>query len=101
MDFIKEIDVRCHNSEGDPPKTALGETFHYSLSSDLRALIILAVTQQYFQMNIILRHFLEFFIVSLWIEIGSRFTGGFAYFLESEKWKTHRPKLKKNWKDLE
>lgn len=65
MDFIKKIDKRCHDLEGDPPYTALGQTFHYSLSSDLRTLIILAITEQYFQMNIVLRHFIEFFIVSL------------------------------------
>jgi hypothetical protein len=40
-------------------------------------------------MNIILRHFIEVFIVSLWIDIGSQFTGGFDYFLESRKWKQH------------
>jgi hypothetical protein len=89
MDFIKKIDDRIHNNEENNPVTALGQTFHFSSSSDLRALIILAVTRQNFQMNIILRHFIEFFIVSLWIEIGSQFTGGFNYYLESDKWKQY------------
>jgi hypothetical protein len=89
MDFIKKMDDRIHNNEGNNPFTALGQTFHFSTSSNLRALIILAITQQYFQMNIILRHFIEFFIVSLWIEIGSQFTWGFDYYLESDKWKPY------------
>jgi hypothetical protein len=93
MDFIKEIDIQIHDNEGDEPFTALGQTFHSNLSSDLRALIILAITKQNFQMNIILRHFIEFFIVSLWIEIGSRFTGGFNYYLYSEKWNQIQDRL--------
>jgi hypothetical protein len=100
MDFIKEIDVRIHKNEGDPPSTALGQTFHTNLSSDLRALIILAITKQNFQMNIVLRHFIEFFIVSLWIEIGSRFTAGFYYYLFSEKWKKYRKDHKFTWNQI-
>jgi hypothetical protein len=101
MDFIKEIDNRIHDNEGDEPFTALGQTFHSNLSSDLRALIILAITKQNFQMNIILRHFIEFFIVSMWIEIGSRYTGGFDYYLYSEKWKEYRRDQKFNWNQIQ
>ena len=101
MDFIKEIDNRIHDYEGDEPFTALGQTFHSNLSSDLRAMIILAITKQNLQMNIILRHFIEFFIVSLWIEIGSRFTGGFSYYLYSEKWKEYRREHKLNWNQIQ
>jgi hypothetical protein len=101
MDFIKEIDIQIHDNEGDEPFTALGQTFHSNLSSDLCALIILAITKQNFQMNIILRHFIEFFIVSLWIEIGSRFTGGFNYYLYSEKWKKYRRDHKFNWNQIQ
>ena len=101
MDFIKEIDIRLHKEEVEDPFTALGQIFHYNISSDLRALIILAITKQYFQMNIILRHFIEFFIVSLWIEIGSRFTGGFDYYLESERWKKYRTEHRLTWRQIE
>jgi hypothetical protein len=89
MEYIKKIDVRCHKNEGSRPYTALRKTFHFILSSDLRTLIILAVTQQNFQLNIVLRHFIEVFIVSIWIEIGSQFTGGFEYYLDSKKWKPY------------
>ena len=65
MSFIQKLDERIHKYERTlQPTTVLGASFHHSLSSDLRALIILAITKQNFQMNIILRHIIEFFIVA-------------------------------------
>ena len=97
MEFIKAMDEQVHQYESSDIGTAFGQALHISASSDLRSLIVLATNYQNFQMNIILRHFIEVFVVVLWIDIGSQFTGSFDYFLSSRMWKPYRQKHRVYW----
>jgi hypothetical protein len=99
MDFIQDMDEMCHKYVGKriSSKTFFGSIFHYYISSDLRSLIILSTTRQNYQLNIVLRHFIELFVYSFWADIISNFKGTFDYFAIPEEWKPYREQQRIIW----
>jgi hypothetical protein len=100
LDFIKEMDRMCHKYDNylASRTTFFGEIFHEYIYNDLRALVILYLSQQKYQLNIVLRHFIEIFIYSLWADLISNFRGTLDYYLFSDEWKAHRSDHKMSWK---
>jgi hypothetical protein len=100
LDFIRKMDKLCHKYDQylASKTTFFGEIFHDYIYNDLRGLIILFLNQQRYQMNIILRHFIEIFIYSLWADIISNFKGNLDFYLFSDEWKPYRGVHKVSWK---
>lgn len=98
-DFVKEIDEKLHSLVADDTENEifLGQTLHGHIASDLRSLIILGLSGQNYQLNIVLRHFIEVFVMTLWADIGSGFRGSYNYFLETEEWKPYRSRQRLTW----
>lgn len=99
MEFVKQVDSDYHKFEvkSDVDRIFLGETLHSHIASDLRSSIILALTDHSYQLNIIMRHFIESFVMTLWADIASNFRGTFNYFLEPEEWKPYRSPQRMTW----
>jgi hypothetical protein len=98
MDFISELDGLCHvYDDKRHPYFLLYYTVHQHIPSDLRSLIILAATKQNYQLNIILRHFIEVFIVTLFADLTCNFKDAFYFFLYSKQWKPYRIKQRIYW----
>jgi hypothetical protein len=96
LDFIRELDSLCHKYNISK-LTFFGHVFHEYIQSDLLSLIILFLTGQKYQLNIVLRHFIEIFMYSLFADLISNFKGTFDYFLYSEEWKPFRDKQRISW----
>jgi hypothetical protein len=101
LDFIQKVDKKYHEMAEEKSffeeNSFFGETLHAHLSSDLRSIIILSISKQDYQANIILRHFIETFIISIWADITSRFQGSFNYFLDTKEWKPYRSHQQVTW----
>lgn len=104
MEFVKKIDERHHKSEElikrirtDETTTFLGTTLHGHLASDLRSIILLSISNQEYQANVILRHFIETFLMSIWADLLSGFRDIFDYFLITEEWKPYRSIQRMTW----
>jgi len=99
MEFVKQVDSNYHKlkRKGDADSIFLGTTLHSHIASDLRSMIVLALTDHSYQLNIIMRHFIESFIMSLWADIASNFRGSFNYFLDPEEWKPYRSRQRVTW----
>lgn len=98
LDFIKEIDGNFHRLDRSAKRTPfLSNTLHSHISSDLRSMIVLALAHQNYQLNIVLRHFIECFVVTLWGDLSSGFTKAFDYLLADEEWKPYREKQRITW----
>lgn len=96
MDFIAETDNNCHNF--DPKwKTRLSAIFHHFVSSDFRSMIILATTKQNYQLNILVRHFIEAFVVAFWSDMVSKYTDTLDYLLATSRWKETRRLQRLTW----
>lgn len=95
MDFMLIVDDITHEKDENE---FLADTFHAHIASDLRSIIILSVLNQRYQANIILRHFIETFLVSIWADLTSGFRDSFHYFLDTEEWKPYRSIQKVTWK---
>jgi hypothetical protein len=94
MDFMLIVDDITHKRDENE---FLADTFHADIASDLRSIIILSVLNQRYQANIILRHFIETFIVSIWADIISRFQDSFDYFLDTKEWKPYKSIQRVTW----
>lgn len=99
LKFVSEIDTSYHNFDQNKitRKTFFGQIFHAFIVSDLRAMIILSITGQQNQVNIILRHLIENLIYSLWADFTSKFSIITEYFLYPEEWKPFRTQQKILW----
>ena len=100
LNFVKEIDIAYHKFDKYNVKknrTVFGQIFHTFVASDLRAMIILSITEQQIQSNIILRHLIENLIYSLWADLISRFTLITEFLLYPEEWKPYRAIQKIVW----
>lgn len=95
LDFILKIDKKCHELHGE--EFFFGLTLHAHIASDLRSILLLSISKQEYQANIILRHFIEIFIVSIWADITSRFQDSFDYFFDNEQWKPYRSIQRVTW----
>lgn len=71
------------------------------MASDLRAMIILSVTHQENQSNIILRHLIENIVYSFWADLISKFSVVTEYLLYPEEWRPYRTSQKIVWKPNE
>lgn len=101
LDFIQTVDKNYHEMAEKKSffedNSFFAGTFHGHIASDLRSIILLSLSKQEYQANIILRHFIETFIWSLWADITSRFQGSFNYFLETKEWKPYKSKQQVTW----
>src|SRR3990172_5672127 len=97
--FVRNLDEQYHNFEpkAKEPETFLGATLHSHIASDLRAAIVLILSRHNYQANIILRHLLESFVMTLWGDVGSNFKGSFAYLLETKECKPYRSEQRVTW----
>jgi hypothetical protein len=96
LNFVREIDESNYKFDKGRIKF-FSVVFHDYISSDLRSLLILFLTGQNYQLNIVLRHFIETFIYSLWADIVSNFKGTLDYYLFSRQWKPFRTKQEISW----
>jgi hypothetical protein len=98
LEFVAGIDKRLHDlTDGTKIDPFFGDTLHRHISSDLRALIVLASTDNNYQLNIILRHFVEVFVFTLWADLASQFRGSFDYILDTREWKPYRSVQRVTW----
>jgi hypothetical protein len=99
LDFARDLDTKYHDYvDEDDSEVFLGLTLHTHIASDLRSLIILAIEEQNFQANIILRHLIDSFVFTLWADLTCRFRGTFNYFIDSKEWKDFRSEQRVTWK---
>lgn len=98
LNFIKFLDDNLHKYDKHyyHKITFLGKTFHDLIFSDLSSMLVLIYYKQKYQMNIILRHFIETFIFSLFADICSNFNDTFNFLLRKE-WKEKREELRLLW----
>ena len=99
LDFVSDIDQKCHEyiHEEDDKGIFFATTMHSHIPSDMRSIILLELTGHSFQLNIILRHLIENFIVTLWGDIFSQFRNTFDYLLWDAKWKSYRKIQRVTW----
>ena len=100
FDLVKKIDISYHKFDRHKmkKKTVFGQIFHTFVASDLRAMIILSITGQQTQSNIVLRHLIENLIYSLWADLISKFTIINDYLLYPDEWKPYKTIQKILWK---
>jgi len=100
LNFVSRIDEKYHEITGNVVRQKnifFDTTLHDSISSDIRSLIILGMTNQNFQINIVLRHLIETFVMTLWADLITNFQGSLNYFLKPKEWKEYRQKQKLFW----
>ena len=98
LDFVKDIDTKCHEfiEEDDKVGVFFAHTIHSHIPSDIRSMMILAITEQHYQLNIILRHFVESFVVTLWGDVIPQFRDSLDYIL-GKRWKEFRNMQRMTW----
>lgn len=95
LEFVSDLDKidKYANDKMD----FIFDAHHNTLSSDIFSIILLFLTNQKIQMNIILRHFIETITYCLFADIISNFKGSFFPLFYSE-WKPYRQQYKLSWK---
>ncbi len=96
LDFVSNLDKidRYSNWNTD----FLFDAHHNTLSSDIFSIVLLFLSNQKIQMNIILRHFIETITYCLFADIISNFEGSF-FPLYYTSWKPYRQQYRLSWKD--
>lgn len=96
LDFVSDLDKidKYSNEKMD----FLFDAHHNTLSSDIFSIILLYLSNQKIQMNIILRHFIETIIYCLFSDLISNFEGTF-FPLYYSIWKPYRQQYRLSWKD--
>ena len=89
LEFVKDIDNKYHNlledTENADIMPFLDTTLHNHISSDVRSCIILGISNQNYQINMILRHLIECVIITVWADFMCCFKGTFSYLLEDTR----------------
>ena len=100
LDSVKWIDEQYHNTvpEKKGDQIFLSYTLHQQISSDFRSIIILCLTKQNYQANIVMRHLIETLIRTIWADLITDFKGTLTYLQDSKKWKPYRGTQKISWK---
>jgi len=73
LDFVRDLDTKIDPYPAD--SVFMLESFHNTLASDLFTMVLLFLTNQKIQMNIILRHFIETAFYCLFADYISNFSG--------------------------
>lgn len=99
LDFVGDTDKLLHRSDkyGKRDTTFFGTIFNSFIVNDLRTIIILSITGQHNQSNMVIRHLIENLVYSLWADLISKFTFVTEYLLYPEEWRPYRKTHKIIW----
>lgn len=94
--FIVYLDTNNHKfSQRSQP--FLTTTLHGHIASDFRSIMILILQEQNYQANIVTRHLIETFVMTLWGDLAAGFRDAFDYLIDTKEWKPYRSMQRMTW----